>query len=145
MNRLRLIQGYYLASPLFMLMGFWWGWEVRVTFLPDPRLRFGYYVGISVLGLLTHFRPSAAPWVALGESALNLFLILAWILLPIYAMPEAAMGEGLVGVPYTPGQVLINGGLAGSFFLVGFYRAQRAIQERFPWLGSRRRKSPRIR
>jgi len=140
----RLIQAYYLASPVFWVMGLWWGWEVRVTFLPDPRLRFGYYVALSVLGLLTHFRPSSAPWVALGESTLNLFLILAWILLPIYAMPEAALGEGPLGVPYTPGEVLVNGGLAGSFCLVGFYQAQSAILERFPWLGGRQGRGPRI-
>jgi hypothetical protein len=145
LRKLRLIQGYYLASPLFWLMGFWWGWEIRVTFLPDPRLRFGYYVVLSVLGLLTHFRPSSAPWVALGESTLNLFLILAWILLPIYALPDTLGGGGAVGVPYTPGEVLVNGGLAGSVFLVGFYQAQSAILERFPWLGGRPRRSPRIR
>jgi len=141
----RLIQWYYLASPLFLLMGLWWGWEVRVTFLPDLRLRFGYYVILSVLGLLTHFRPSSAPWVAMGESTMNLFLIMAWILLPIYALPDRALETGQVGVPYTPWEVLVNGGLAGSFFLVGFYRAQGVLLARVPWLGGGRGKSPRIR
>jgi hypothetical protein len=141
---LRLIQGYYLASPLFFLLGLWWGWEIRVTFLPDLRQRFGYYVLISTLGLLTHFRPSSAPWVALGESALNLLLIMIWILLPIYALPNV-VESGPVEVPYTVREVLVNGGLAGSFFLVGFYQAQRGILARFPWLGGRRAKSPRTR
>jgi len=139
---LRIIQGYYLASPLFFLLGLWWGWEIRVTFLPDLQQRFGYYVLLSTLGLLAHFRPSSAPWVALGESALNLLLIMLWILLPLYALPGAAE-SGPVEVPYSVREVLINGGLAGCFFLVGFYQAQREILARLPWLGGRRTKSPR--
>lgn len=107
--------------------------EIRVTFIPDLRLRFLYYLLLSGLGLLTHFRPASAPWVALGESTLNLFLIMAWILIPLYGMSEALEG-GAVGIPYTPQEVLINGGLAGAFFLAGFYQAQGIIVSRFPWL-----------
>lgn len=133
MKRVRLIQTYYLASPLFLVIGWWWGMEIRVTFIPDLRLRFLYYLLLSGLGLLTHFRPASAPWVALGESTLNLFLIMAWILIPLYGMSEALEG-GAVGIPYTPQEVLINGGLAGAFFLAGFYQAQGIIVARFPWL-----------
>jgi len=126
------IQGYYLASPLFFLVGLWWGWEVRVTFLPDPVLRFAYYVALSGLGLLAYFRPRSAPWVALTESSVNLLLIMLWILLPIYSLAEEAVGGGQASVPYTPGQVLVNGLLAGGFFILGFYRAQGAILSRRP-------------
>jgi len=143
MNGLRYIQGYYLSSPIFLLVGFWWGWEVRATFLPDPGQRFLYYALLGALGLLTHFRPSAAPWVALGESTVNLTLLMAWIVLPIYAFPDAGLDQGVVSVPYTPAQVLVNGGLAGAFFLIGFYRAQDAILKRLPWLGGPRRGGPR--
>ena len=131
MRGVRWIQSYYLASPLFLILGWWWGTEVRVSFIPDLHLRFFYYLFLSSLGLLTHFRPATAPWVALGESTLNLFLIIAWILLPIYGMAEA-LDAGPIGVPYTPREVLINGGLAGSFFLMGFYQAQNTILQRFP-------------
>ena len=144
MRGLQVIQGYYLASPLFFVMGLWWGWEVRVTFLPDLRHRFAYYVLLSALGLLTHFRASSAPWVALGESALNLLLIMIWILLPIYALP-GAVESGPMEIAYTVREVLVNGGLAGSFFLVGFYQAEGAILSRFPWLGGRYGRGPRIR
>ena len=142
MKGLRLIQGYYLGSPLFFLMGVWWGIEVRVTFIPDPGLRFGYYVLLSGLGLLTHFRPGTAPWVALGESSLNLLLIMLWILVPIYTMVDVVLEGGPAGVPYTPNQLLVNGLLAGSFFLIGFYRAQDTLLTRFPWLGPGTKKGP---
>ena len=138
----RLIQGYYLASPFFFLIGIWWGFEVRASFIPDPTKRFLYYVLLSGLGLLAYFRPKSAPWVALCESSLNLLLIMLWILLPIYSLGEAGIDHGPVGVPYTPGQVLVNGLLAGSFFLLGFYRAQGAILERFPWMSSGAKKGP---
>jgi hypothetical protein len=133
---LRWIQGYYLASPLFFLIGLWWGFEVRVTFIPSAGYRFGYYLVLSALGLLAHFRPKAAPWVALGESTLNLLLIILWILLPIYD----PLGPGPLEVPYTPAQVLVNGLLAGSFFILGFHRAQDAIAAQIPWI-----KNPRSR
>ncbi len=82
LRRMSLISGYYLASPLFFLIGLWWGWEIRATFLP------------------------------------------------IYAMPGELMAMGEEGIPYSVQEVLVNGGLAGSFFLVGFYRAQRIILAR---------------
>ncbi len=124
MGALRLIQAYYLSSPLFFLFGIWWGVELRASFIPGSGLRFLYYVGISGLGLLTYLRPRAAPWVAMGESSVNLFLILLWILLPVFELSEAALERGAMGVPYTPLEVLVNGGLAGSFFIVGFHRGR---------------------
>ena len=140
LKELRLIQVYYLGSPLFFLVGLWWGFEVRVTFLPEPALRFAYYVVLSGLGLLTHFRPASGPWVALCESTVNLFLILGWILLPIYALPEAALEGGALELPYTAREVLINGGLAGTFFLLGFYQSQSVLLRRSPWLRGQRKR-----
>jgi hypothetical protein len=111
--------------------------EVRVTFIPDLGPRFVYYLILSSLGLLAHFRPSAAPWVALGESSLNLLLIMLWILLPIYNLPDGLGDSVPTGIPYTATQVLVNGLLAGSFFLLGFYKAQGEILKRFPWMAGR--------
>jgi hypothetical protein len=128
MAALRAIQLYYLGSPLFLLFGAWWGVELRASFLPGSGARFLYCAGLSGLGLLTWFRPRAAPWVAMGESSLNLLLILLWILLPVYGLGEAWAEGGAVGVPYTPAQVIVNGGLAGAFFILGFHRAQGAAR-----------------
>lgn len=138
MTPLRWIQGYYLSSPIFFVIGLWWGFEVRATFIPDPGKRFLYYVALSALGLLSHFKPKTAPWVAMAESAVNLVLILLWILLPIYSMAETVGGGGPAGVPYTPAEVLVNGLLAGGFFLLGFYRAQNLLVQRLPWLAARK-------
>lgn len=64
-----------------------------------------------------------------------LFLILGWILLPIYSIGDLT-GGGEAGIPYTPAEVLVNGGLAGGIFLFGFYQAQARILARPPFLGS---------
>jgi hypothetical protein len=129
-NTLRFIQGYYLGSPLFWLVGLFWGYELRTTFLTDPGQRLAYYAFISGLGLLAYFRPSAGPWVALGESSLNLVLLILGILLPIYGLADQALSGGAIGLPYTAGEVLMNGVLAGTFFLLGFYRAQAELRGR---------------
>ena len=126
MGTVRLIQAYYLGSPLFFLFGVWWGVELRASFLPSPGLRSLYYAFVTALGVLTYFRPRTAPFVAMGESCVNLLLIFLWILLPIYGLGDTALEGGGAGVPYTPGEVLVNGGLAGLVFVLGFYRAQRA-------------------
>jgi len=112
---LRWIQGYYLASPLFFLFGLWWGIEIRVSFIPDPGRRFLYYLVLSGLGLLAHFRPAAAPWVAVGKSSVNLLLIMLWILVPIYGLANGALESGPIGLPYTPGEVLVNGDSSGQY------------------------------
>lgn len=140
MDTLRVIQTYYLGSPLFFLVSLWWGVELRTTFLPDLRLRFLYYLLLGALGLLTWFRPATAPWVALGESSLNVFLLAAGIVLPIYDLAGAATGGQPLALPYSAGEVLVNGLLAGSFFIVGFYRAQAEILRGWARGGGGRRK-----
>jgi len=131
-----LIKGYYLASPLFLVFSLWWDLEVRATFIPHHGLRLTYYGFITALGILTHYRPGSAPWVAMGESLLNLVLIMLWILLPIYGLADGDPLAGPAAVPYTAGQVLVNGALAGAVFLLGFYRAQGAILSRIPGFGA---------
>ena len=143
-----LIKGYYLASPLFLLFSLWWDLEIRPTFIPQFGLRLAYYGLITGLGILTHYRPGSVPWVAMGESLLNLLLIMLWILMPIYGLADEDPMTGPAAVPYTVGQVLVNGALAGTVFLLGFYRAQGAILSRFPGLrssypGTARKRAPR--
>jgi hypothetical protein len=143
MSALRWIQAYYLGSPLFLLAGVFWGFELRTTFLPDPVHRLAYYGLISALGLLTYFRPRSGPWVALGESSLNLLLLVLGILLPVYRLPDQVAAAGPLSLPYSAGEVLLNGVLAGTFFVVGFYRAQAEILRRFAAEGRGKKKKDR--
>jgi len=136
MKAVGLIKGYYLASPLFLAFSLWWDLEVRATFIPQFGHRLAYYGLLTALGVLTHYRPGSAAWVAMGESLLNLLLIMLWILAPIYRLADADPMTGPAGVPYTLGQVMVNGALAGGVFLLGFYRAQGIILSRFSGLRS---------
>lgn len=131
MSTLRWIQTYYLGSPLFLLLGLFWGYELRTTFLTDPAHRLVYYAFISGLGLLAYFRPKTGPFVALGESSLNLLLLCLGILVPIYGLTDQALEGGAMTLPYSAGEVLLNGLLSGTFFIVGFRRAQAEIFRRY--------------
>lgn len=144
MSLTTLIQRYYLASPLLFVVGWWWGLEVRATFLPSPEARFLYYLFLSALGLLAHLRPSSTPYVALGESSLNLFLLMAWILVPLWSLAEKVEG-GSLALPYSASEVLLNGLLAGGFFLLGFYQAQDDLLRAGMFPGSRKRNGPKDR
>lgn len=131
MSTLRWIQTYYLGSPLFFLIGMFWGYELRTTFLTDPAHRLAYYTVISGLGLLAYFKPKTGPFVALGESSLNLILLCLGILLPIYGLADQVLNGGPMTLPYSAGEVLLNGLLSGTFLILGFRRAQAEIFRRY--------------
>jgi hypothetical protein len=116
---------------LFFLLGLFWGYEIRTTFLADPAQRLAYYAFISGLGLLAFFWPKTGPFVALGESSLNLLLLCLGILVPIYGLADQALEGGALALPYSAGEVLLNGLLSGTFFIVGFRRAQAEILRRY--------------
>lgn len=94
-------------------------------------------------GLLSGLSPVFCRGTVVGDGD-SRHLIMAWTLIPVYSMMDGFEGVPL-GVPYTVNQVLINGGLAGGFFLAGFYHAQGILLQRFPWLGLPNRRGPGIR
>ncbi len=74
---------YYLATPLFWLVGAIWGVNVRVAFLDDfPVGRNAYYLLCFVFGMVMLRAPQYASRLAFAESAANLGLliisVLAW-------------------------------------------------------------------
>jgi hypothetical protein len=81
--RLSLLRWYYLATPLFWLVGAIWGVNVRVAFLDDfPVGRNAYYLLCFVFGVVMLRAPQYASRLAFAESAANLGLliisVLAW-------------------------------------------------------------------
>ena len=71
------MRAYYLSTPLFWLLDFWWGVHVRVAFLDDlPVLRTGYYLLCFGIGIIALRAPGYASRLALLESAMNLGLII---------------------------------------------------------------------
>ena len=124
-----LIAAYLLATPVFVVADVAFDMPFRVAALEGSNLRFMYYGGAMLCGVLSYTRPAAAPWAGMAESATNLLLLMLSILLPIWNMPDAIMSGAPLQGPFDQ-MSLINVVLAGSVLLYGFYRHQAAALSR---------------
>lgn len=120
----RLLVGYYLATPAFALADVLGVAPFRVAGLEGSGVRWGYYGVAFLLGLACRRWPAATPWVAMGESAVNLLLLLIAFLVPIWSLPEAVGSGAAVLDPVTSTDVL-NLAVSGGALVLGFYGSQR--------------------
>ena len=98
---------YLLATPLFALLDFAFGANVRVTFLDGhPGLRVGYYgVGIAC-GAIVLARPRLASIVGVTESAANIAFLIIGVYVAYFGMLDDAGGPGAITNPFTPRTVI---------------------------------------
>src|SRR5688500_12191586 len=75
---------YHLATPVFALLDLGLGLPVRAVGLESPALRLVYYAVVFALGWVMRARPRLAPWLAMVESAGNLTLLMAAVLIPVW-------------------------------------------------------------
>ncbi len=125
----RWVTAYYLATPLFLVLDRGLGAPVRVSAIATPNQRLVYYVVLMALGLACHLRPRLTPWVGMGESAANIFLLILAVMLPIWSMPDAVLAGEPVEGPFSRVS-LINFILSGSALVVSFHRNQSAALRR---------------
>jgi hypothetical protein len=116
----RILRAYYLASPLFAVFVFGLKSPIRALGLQSLTARIVYYAAAFAIGLAMFRWPGAAPFLALGESAANLTLLMASVLVPIWSLPET-MDAGVVAD--LPDRV-VNLALSGSVLVYSFYRNQ---------------------
>src|SRR5688572_6675325 len=83
-----LLRAYYLATPLFAALDLGLRIPIRAAGVESLSLRMAYYAATFALGWLMTARPSLAPWLAMGESAANLTLLMAAVLVPIWSLSE---------------------------------------------------------
>lgn len=124
-----LLPAYYLlATPAFALLDVGGGPALRVPGLPGLLPRMGYYALLLLLGWIALRSRRAAPWVGMGESVVNLFLLFLSILLPIWSLPELVLAEGGGGAAdaglSTPVS-LVNAALSGSVLIWSFHAHKR--------------------
>ncbi len=84
----RLIEAYYLATPLFFLVDVFLSFPIRVSALADPGLRYLYYAFALGCGVASRVRPKVGPYVGLAESSLNILLLILSVMLPIAQLPD---------------------------------------------------------
>jgi hypothetical protein len=92
----RLLQIYYLATPLFAALDLGWGINVRAVFLGDlPGLRLAYYLVAFACGIAVRRWPRQAAQMALVESGTNIALLV----LGVGATYIAALDAAVEGAP----------------------------------------------
>ena len=124
----RLLRGYYLATPLFAVLDLGLHLPVRAVGIESPPLRLAYYAATFGIGFLMGARPAVAPWLAMGESAVNLTLLMAAVLIPIWTVTETMDPLAAADLPAR----VVNLALTGSMLVYSFYRAQHRLGSRRP-------------
>jgi len=116
---------YYWATPLFVAVDALWGISVRASFLPRMEQRLVYYLFCLCCAWACQAAPGKAPWVGMGESAVNVFLLILGVMLPILSLPDAVLAGTASPELMTPGR-LVNVMLSGSMLILSFHRSQAA-------------------
>jgi hypothetical protein len=117
----RFIATYYLLTPLFWLIDWTYGANVRVVALQDSEgWRALYYVLCMAGGLALWVRPLWSDLLGLLECSIALLLLILGILLPYWRLADQIAADRFVANPYTP-ELVINFVLAGTVWLIAFY------------------------
>ena len=118
--RVAVLRWYYLATPLFWVVGAIWGVNVRVAFLDDfPVGRNAYYLICSVLGIVMLRAPAYASRLALAESAANLGFLILSVVVWYLRMLDWAAGPSVAVRVVTPAE-LVNFVLAAVIAAVSY-------------------------
>jgi hypothetical protein len=112
-TRVDLIKGYYLATPVFLVLDGVFGLDLRAAFLQGSGARYLWYAACTILGLMAWRWPKMTAPIGLFESSVNFFLLIAAVMLPIMA-PEVGP-SGLVDAD----QIGLAGWSLLSFLLIG--------------------------
>ena len=126
MSHTRFLQGYYLGTPVFIILDLAFNAPIRVSFVESLWLRGLYYLACVVCGLVCYTRPASAPWIGIGESSINLLLLILSVMIPIYNVAEAAAVGGEIVLPYTA-STMMNVLICGSVLVLTFHRSEAAI------------------
>ncbi|MHC4088269.1 MAG: hypothetical protein ACYSU5_24150 [Planctomycetota bacterium] len=96
-NRYFIPKWYYYATPIFILLDYLAGINIRVSALDAmPLYKYAYYGFCILCGLCIYIFPRYSPAVALFESAINYVLMILLLLRPYihFLMQEDIMGQG---------------------------------------------------
>ena len=126
----RLVKAYYLATPLFLLADLLLSLPIRVAALADPGVRYLYYAFAFGCGVFTHVRPKTAPYLGILESALNIFLLVLSVMLPIIQLPDRLFAGEPLAAPFS-GVRIANVVLSGTVLIASFHVHQATLLGRW--------------
>ena len=124
MNRSRalsLLRGYYVLTPLWGLAEILLKIPMRVGFfISVPAGRGLYYFGCMACGVAMFRWPRMAPYLGMGESALNIAILVVGLMHPIVSISLDTLARGAWDAPLQMAS-LLNFCLAGSVSLLSYY------------------------
>jgi hypothetical protein len=127
------IQLYYWATALFFLADLTVGASFRAAGLPHDAARYMYYVLCLGCAFACRRWPQYAGWVGMGESAVNIFLLILSVMGPIFALPDALLAGQDAGVAMPPGKV-VNFVISGTVMWLSFQRSQALATGSAAWI-----------
>lgn len=111
-------QFYYLLTPVFVLLEWWWGFNIRLSLPEDWLFIFYPYLLISfILGGFVLTSKLASALFGLMESSISILLLVLSVMWPILAQAGAQSGQGGL---FTL-EKLLNFCLVGGYLLYCFY------------------------
>lgn len=117
----KLVLGYYLATPAFLVLDGVFGANVRVAALEgEPVWKYAYYALCLVCAWAVWSRFRLASLLALGECSANLLLLCLGVLLPQYRLAEAILDGRAVASPFTLAHV-VNFTIAAGIWTIAFH------------------------
>lgn len=124
---IRALSIYFLAAPLFLVMDFSLSSPVRVLPIDDPLVKLLYYISLFLVGVFGLRRRFIASIGGLVDSALNAFLLVASVMMPLAASVESVMEGGQAHLPFTP-LFFLNFFITAVVLVVAFNDSQRMIR-----------------
>ena len=125
---------YYLVTPAFILLDHVWGINVRVAVLDELPVYKNLYDGLCVVcGVLVFLWPRGTPFVAFGESTINVGMAALAVFLPcVRNVQHLATLDGDWKAAETFGiEGATNIVLAGVIAVIAFHQSLDAITATF--------------
>jgi hypothetical protein len=118
---------YLLATPLFALLDYALGANVRVTFLDGhPAMRGVYYALAILCGAIVYARPRLASIVGVVESGANIGLLIVGVYTAYLGMLDDAAGPGAISNPFTE-RAIINLVISAAWGYASYAAATRRL------------------
>ena len=122
-DRYRLLQFYYLGTPLFVLLDLLFAANIRAAALEQyPVLKYGYYVLCLGCGIFTRTVPRLSAVVALIESSVNILLLILGVLVPYFQLIAQVASNQRIGTAGMTPALVVNFAISATIWAVSFYQ-----------------------
>ena len=131
-----IVRWYFYLTPLFILLDYIWGVNVRVSALDSWPVYKNLYYGFCILcGVCMYIVPVYSAVVTLFESIINFGMIVFSIFMPY--IQNMIYAEDILNADFKAmeesinAQSIVNFVIVGSFVVLTFHKSIQTIQESF--------------